>query len=123
MYEIHFYKDVKGQEPVKKFLLKLEKKNDKDSRVNLTKIRDYLRALSIHGTQAGEPYVKHLDGKIWELRPLRNRILFFGTDGDRLVLLSHFVKKTRKTPRKEIEKAQRLMRDYLERSNQHENDD
>ncbi len=30
-----------------------------------------------HGTAAGEPYVKHLDGEIWELRPLRDRILFW----------------------------------------------
>ena len=37
-----------------------------------------------------------------------------------VLLLSHFTKKTQKTPRREIDKAQRLMNDYLERSNNDE---
>ena len=63
-----------------------------------------------------EPYIKHLDGEIWELRPLKNRIMFFGYDGKQFVLLSHFIKKTQKTPKREIDKAKRLMKDYLERN-------
>lgn len=43
----------------------------------------------------GEPLVKYLGNKIWELRPLRHRILFF-EDSDCFVLLSHFVKETKK---------------------------
>lgn len=62
------------------------------------------------------PYVEHLDGEIWELRPLRNRILFAGwTDGG-FVLLHHFLKKTRKTPKREIEQAKRELADFKERS-------
>ncbi len=45
-------------------------------RLNANKINDYIEILRVYGTQAGEPYIKHLDGEIWELRPLRNRILF-----------------------------------------------
>ena len=37
---------------------------------------DYIELLSQHGTRAGQPYIKHLDAEIWELRPLRDRILF-----------------------------------------------
>lgn len=118
MYRIAFYKDRDGREPVKEFLAELAEKSDKNSRVNLNKIRDYLKTLSEYGTRAGEPYVKHLDGDIWELRPLRNRILFFGFDGNRFILLSHFTKKTQKTPTREIDKAKRLMKDYIERSGQ-----
>lgn len=69
-----------------------------------------------HGTAAGEPYVKHLDDEIWELRPLRDRILFFAWDGNSFILLSHFMKSTQKTPKREIEKAKRLMEDFRERS-------
>lgn len=69
-----------------------------------------------HGTAAGESYVKHLDGEIWELRPLRDRILFFAWDGKSFILLSHFMKSTQKTPKSEIEKAKRLMKDFRERS-------
>ena len=72
MYSIHFYKDKHGNSPVKDYIENLAQKNDKDSRIKLTKIRDYLKVLSEYGTRAGEPYVKHLDGDIWELRPLRD---------------------------------------------------
>lgn len=63
----------------------------------------------------GEPYVKHLEGEIWELRPLRDRILFVAWDGKNFILLHHFVKKTQKTPRKEIEKAKKEFSDIKER--------
>ena len=95
---------------------KLRKRNDKNSRINLNKINDYIEALSKYGTYLGEPYIKHLDGEIWELRPLKNRIMFFAYDGKQFVLLSHFIKKTQKTPKREIDKAKRLMKDYLERN-------
>lgn len=117
MYRVEFYKDKDGNEPVKEYISSLASKNDKDSRINLNKIRDYIKTLSEYGTRAGEPYVKHIDGEIWELRPLRNRILFFGYDGDKIILLSHFIKKTQKTPQREIDKAKRLMKDHKERSN------
>lgn len=116
MYTIEFYKDKDGNEPVKEYISSLAGKNDKDSRVNLNKIRDYIKTLSEYGTRAGEPYVKHIEGEIWELRPLRNRILFFGYDGNKIILLSYFIKKTQKTPQREIDKAKRLMKDHKERS-------
>lgn len=65
MYDIRFYKDKDGNEPVKEYIKQLAEKNDKDSRINLNKLRDYIKMLSLYGTAAGEPYVKHLDGKIW----------------------------------------------------------
>ena len=120
MYSIEFYKDKDGNEPVKEYISSLAGKNDKDSRVNLNKIRDYIKTLSEYGTRAGEPYVKHIEGEIWELRPLRNRILFFGYDGNKIILLSHFIKKTQKTPQREIDKAKRLMKDHKERSSEDE---
>lgn len=79
MHEIHFYKDKNGKEAVAEYIAELARKKDKDSRIKLTKIRDYIKVLSEYGTQAGEPFVKHLDGEIWELRPLRDRI--FLSDG------------------------------------------
>lgn len=117
MYTVKFYRDKDGNEPVREYLQELADKSDKDSRINLNKIRDYVKSLSLYGKALGEPYIKHLDDDIWELRPLRNRILFFGYDGNQFILLSHFIKKTQKTPKREIEKAKRLMKDYLDRCN------
>lgn len=120
MFDIEFYQNTKGIAPVQQYLDELVKSNSKDSRIKLNKIRDYMKILSLHGTHAGEPYIKHLDDDIWELRPLRDRILFFCWDGKRFVLLHHFVKRTQKTPAREIEQAKRNMNDYLERSNDDE---
>ncbi|UYO63649.1 type II toxin-antitoxin system RelE/ParE family toxin [Acetobacterium wieringae] len=85
MYKIEFYCDQNGKEPVLQYLEELACKNDKDSRIKLNKIRDYMKILKEHGTRAGEPYVKHIEGEIWELRPLRDRILFVGWDGNRFI--------------------------------------
>lgn len=115
MHKIYFYKGRNGNEPVFEYLKELASKKDKNSRINANKIGDYIEILSRYGTQAGEPYIKHLDGEIWELRPLRNRVLFVAWVNGSYVLLHHFIKKTQKTPPKEIEKAKRELADLLER--------
>jgi len=95
--------------------LDLAEKDDKDSRVKLGKIDYYLEALRKYGTRVGEPFVKHIDGDIWELRPLSDRFFFVGWDGDKYILLHHFVKKTKKTPPLEIQKAKSIFKDFIER--------
>ena len=120
MYNINFYKDEKGNEPVKEYIISLKVKNTKDSLIKLQKIQDYLNILKVNGTRTGLPYVRHLDGDIWELRPLKDRILFFGYDGNNIILLSHFRKMTQKTPPREIKKANKLMKNYIERSKDNE---
>lgn len=121
MHPIHFYKDRSGKEPVRYYISALSTRKDKDSRIKLNKIRDYIKALSEYGTQLGEPYMKHLDGEIWELRPIRDRILFAAWDGEGFILLHQFMKQTQKTPRQEIAKAKRNLADYRERSQGNEN--
>ncbi len=122
MYQIYFYKDKNGKEPVKDYIQELAAHKDKDSGIKLTKIRDYLKMLSEYGTRAGVPYVKHLDKDIWELRPLRDRILFAAWDGESFILLHQFMKQTQKTPPREIEIAKRNLASYRERSNDNGNE-
>ena len=62
-----------------------------------------------------EPYLKHLDGPLWEMR-LRGkdgiaRVIYLTATGRRVVILRVFVKKTRKTPRGEIELALKRARE------------
>ncbi|MCM1268822.1 MAG: type II toxin-antitoxin system RelE/ParE family toxin [Bacteroidales bacterium] len=115
MYQIHFYRDRSGKEPVIDYMRKLANKRDKDSRIKLNKIQDYIEALRLHGIAVGEPYIKHLDGDIWELRPLRDRILFVAWEKGSFVMLHQFMKKTQKTPAREIKKAKRELADLKER--------
>lgn len=91
-------------------------KKSNDSRINLNRASNYIKVLEEMGTRAGEPFMKHLDGEIWELRPIRNRIFFAAANANGFVLLHHFQKSTQKTPAREIEQAKRELADYLERS-------
>ena len=93
----------------------LARKKSKDSRIKLNKLNDYIELLSQHGTRAGEPYIKHLEDEIWELRHLKDRILFVAWPDGSFVLLHHFVKRPQKTPRREIEKPSVNWKDIKER--------
>lgn len=117
MHEIIFYEDRSGKMPVLEYMRELSKNRSKDSRIKLNKINDYIQALSEYGTERlTENYVKHLGGEIWELRPIRDRILFAGVVGGRYILLHQFLKQTQKTPAWEIEQAKRELADFRERS-------
>ncbi|MCL2078354.1 MAG: type II toxin-antitoxin system RelE/ParE family toxin [Oscillospiraceae bacterium] len=116
MYEIYFYEDKDGKSPVYEYLQSLSWRSDKDSRINFNKINDYIETLSLHGKAAGEPYIKRIDSEIWEVRPIRNRIFFAGWNNDGFILLHYFIKKTQKTPKREIEQARRNLEDMRERS-------
>lgn len=115
VHAIYFYKDKQGNQPVLDYMRELARRDSKDSRIKLNKLNDYIELLSQQGTRAGQPYIKHLDAEIWELRPLRDRILFVAWLDGSFVLLHPFVKKTQKTPRREIEKAKRELQDLKER--------
>jgi len=43
LYRIIFYKDSKGNQPVYEYLKELAGKKDKDSRIKLEKIGDYIQ--------------------------------------------------------------------------------
>jgi len=120
MFEVFSYKDKHGTSQIRDYLRDLTKKGDKDSRIKANKIRDYIAYLRKNGQNAKEPYAKHLDGEIWELRPIRDRILYAAWDGNSFILLHIFMKGTQKTPRREIEQAKRNLADYRERGRDNE---
>ena len=116
MYEIEFYEDIQGESEVYEYIQQLRNNLNKDNKQKLKKIYMYIDLLSQEGLKLSEPYIKKLDKEIWELRPLRDRILFANWCQNKFVLLSVFMKQTRKTPKREIEKAKRLLKDYKKRS-------
>ena len=61
------------------------------------------------------PYVDHLQGPLWEMR-LKGRdgiarAVYVAARGQRVVVVRVFVKKTQKTPRREIELALKRAKD------------
>ena len=120
MYSIYFYKNASGEEPVADYMLELKKKNDKDSRIKLRKLQEYLQVLATYGYSVGEPYVKKIRDEIYELRPSGNRVFFVAWNGSCYVLLHVFQKKTQKTPKREIEQAERELEAVKKRDVWHE---
>lgn len=80
-YDVVFYEDANGCQPVVEYMRQLQGENSKDARIKLTKIRDYVKLLKMNGPRLVEPYSKHLEGEIYELRPASNRILYAGWTG------------------------------------------
>jgi len=77
-----------------------------------------LRTVSLleeFGLELGAEYLSHVRGKIWELKVSRYRVLYFTFTGRRFVLLRAFIKKTKKTPEKELLIAKHRMEDYIAR--------
>ena len=64
-----------------------------------------------------EPHVKHLEGKLWELRLTGRdgiaRALYVTAMGRRVIVVRAFVKKKQKTPRAEIELALRRAKEIV----------
>ena len=98
--KVYFYCSASGQEPV----------------------RTWLKSLPAHERQAagediqadqfrwplGMPLVKKLAGKVWEVRtqlPTRIARVLFIVQGNQMVLLHGFIKKTRSTPKLDIDLA------------------
>ena len=115
MYTIEFYEDKNGRSEIEEYLKQLQNNPNKDNNIKFKKITSYIDNLSIYGLSLGEPYIKHLDNEIWELRPIRDRILFASWCNNKFILLNIFMKQTQKTPQREIEKARRMLEDCMKR--------
>ena len=102
-----------GTEPAKEFLDGLDNKMRAKMIRTVELLRDY-------GYELREPYSKHLNDGIFELRAKVStditRVLYFFVSGRKAILTHGFVKKTQKTPQSEIEKADNYRRDYLSKN-------
>lgn len=53
-FGIIFYQTKRGTTPVLDYLKELGSRTDKDSRIKMNKIQDYIEVLSQYGTRAGD---------------------------------------------------------------------
>jgi phage-related protein len=78
-----------------------------DIRASFLRITRLIEAEGIHKLR--EPYAKHLEGPVWKMRMKGRdgiaRAAYVTASGQRVVVVHVFAKKTRKTPRREIEIA------------------
>ena len=117
-YKIVLYEKDNGEEPVKTFIYQSDVKMQ-------AKIVGLLDVLEEKGNLLREPYSKYLEDGIFELRcQVGNnitRILYFFYYQKQIVLTNGFVKKTQKTPRREIELAKQRKNEYIKRVEKHDN--
>ncbi|MFW0837822.1 MAG: type II toxin-antitoxin system RelE/ParE family toxin [Candidatus Komeilibacteria bacterium] len=102
-YKVKFYKNsTNSKEPVLDYITKLPSKTK-------AKVYSYIELLVFHRGCLDEPYSKHIQGKLRELRVDFNkhfhRIFYFTFINKTIILLHAFNKKTKKTPKREIDKA------------------
>ncbi len=109
MIPVHFYCKSSGKIPVREWI---RKKLTKTERKILGK--DIMTIQ--YGWPLGLPLVRHLEGNLWEIRsilPNKTARIIFMVDNHSLILLHAFIKKTQKTPPKEIKIAQKRLNKVL----------
>jgi len=103
----HFYATESGREPVREWLLSLDRADRKIIGEDI--------ATAEFGWPVGMPICRSLGGGLFEIRSnlsgQRIARTIFGIRHERIILLNGFVKKSRKTPKTELELARKRMKD------------
>ena len=79
-----------------------------DMRARFSRVVSLIETFGLN--QVGPPHTRHLEGSLWEIRLTGkagiSRAIYVTATGCRVVVLRIFIKKTQKTPRREIRIAQ-----------------
>ena len=111
MYEVIFYADKRGRYPADEFLDDLQPKIR-------AKVEKWMEKLEEEGPNLPRPFADIIRGKIRELRIVFGsnyyRFLYFFF-GKKIVITHGFLKKTDRIPIREVQRAEGMMQDFLQR--------
>lgn len=115
-WEVELYEKTNGRCPVLNFIVSLPPKH----RAKVEREIDLLQEFGINLTY---PHTRKIEGEnyrgLWELRIQSSgdssRIFYFIHTRNTFILLHGFIKKTNKTPARELEVAKNFMEDYQRR--------
>lgn len=106
--KINYYHNQNNVSPVKEWL-------DELANEPKAEIFRVFQMLSKYGIDLGLPFVRPLESKIYEIRAKDKsgiyRVLYFAHRDKTFILLHGFIKKSQKTPRKEIDIALKRMKE------------
>lgn len=109
-WKVIYYVSSSGNNPVSDFLDSLDKPTQ-------TKLLRVVGNIEEYGLLSAIPHIKKLSGTpLWEIRVLGKsnaRIIYVVPTKTSILLLHGFIKKTNKTPSKEIEIAKGRYKEYL----------
>jgi phage-related protein len=114
--KIELYQKENGEIPVMEFLRNLPTKHRAKAERSISILQEF-------GTELKEPDAKPIKGLeykgLWELRIKFSsdisRIFYFIPVGHKSILLHGFIKKSKSTPKTELQRAVNYMNDYLRR--------
>lgn len=111
-FDVMLYETSNGDCPVQDFLDSLDDKM-------AAKMYGMIKLLEEYDPALRMPYSEHLQNGIFELRAKvssnTTRVLYFFYVNKKIILTNGFVKKTQKTPKKELLTAMKYKKDYYDR--------
>ena len=111
-FSVEVYEKENGGIPFVEFMQALPEKLQ-------AKVLRSIDLLEEYGSSLREPYSKHIDDGIFELRTKYasdiTRSMYFFFEGNRIVITHGFVKKQQKIPVSELQKAKNYREDWLRR--------
>ena len=102
-----FYRTESGNEPVREWLKELPRDDKRQ-------IGEDIKTAQL-GWPLGMPLIRKIDSDLWEVRTrLESGIarVFFTVDGEYMILLHGFIKKSQKTPQNELKTALTRLGNY-----------
>ncbi len=106
---VRFYRSDTGSEPVRRWLKSLSVEQKKAIGEDIKTVQ--------FGWPLGMPLVEKLSPYLWEVRtkfPSGIARVLFTVDGDLMILLHGFIKKSQKIPKQELSTAKTRLRNYQE---------
>ena len=103
---VRFYRTVSGTEPVRDWLMNLDKEKRRKIGIDIKTVQ--------FGWPMGMPLVRKLERGLWETRshlPGGIARVMFTVDGSTMVLLHGFIKKSQATPQQDLATARRRLAD------------
>lgn len=108
--KIKFYESNSGKKPALKFLKSLQTKDK-------AKILACLESIEELGLKTPRVTFRQIRGQLWEIKISSQsggfRIFYITISSDNLVLLHAYKKQSQKAPKKEIETAEKRMKEVL----------
>ena len=108
--KVEYYKTLSGRSPVEDFIKSLSFKDQ-------GRFYDVFDGTQKHGLECPRVRFRQLSGKLWEIKFKgeggQYRIAYILVDKDWMIWLHAFKKKTMKTPKDDLETAEKRMREVL----------
>lgn len=111
-WTVLYYSDPSGREPVREWMEQLSTRAPGE----FGAVRHHIALLREFGVSLGAPYSRQLEARLRELRPGPWRITYFADEDRRMILLTSFRKRGRRTDPRQIDRARKAMLEWSARS-------